>query len=195
MIAKDFSTDLKGPGSHIPSTIFVCVIGAAIGGGTVIYVTMVQLTVDHNYIGIATGLLITVRSVGGAVATTIYTTILSNDLESQIESRVVTALVEAGTPLSSLEAVIGALTTGSDLSVLASIPTTALYAGIAALKESYAHALRLVYLVSIAFGVVGVICAAFSNNVDHLMTKKVDIKLLKGAHIHESKDAETVKEL
>jgi hypothetical protein len=41
-----------------------------------------------------------------------------------------------------------------------------------------------VYLVTIAFGVVGTVCAAFSTNVDKLMTSHVDIKLEEGAHVH-----------
>jgi len=45
------------------------------------------------------------------------------------------------------------------------------------------HSLRLVYLVSIAFGVVGTVIVCFSKNVDEYMTNKVDIRLDEGAKL------------
>ena len=51
------------------------------------------------------------------------------------------------------------------------------------LKWAFAHALRTVYLCSLAFGGIGIVCAAFVINVDHLMTRTVDIKLEEGAHV------------
>ena len=56
------------------------------------------------------------------------------------------------------------------------------------IKEAFAHSFRVVYLVSIAFGVVGTVCVAFSSDVDHLMTKEVDIKLDEGTHVEGAVD-------
>ncbi len=58
-----------------------------------------------------------------------------------------------------------------------------LEAGQVAIQNTYTHAFRIVYLVSITFGVIGIVCAMFTKDVTHLMTAFIDIKLEEGAHI------------
>lgn len=97
-------------------------------------------------------------------------------------------LALAGVAPASLPAVIGALSTGKGLEALAALTPTQLEIGIHGLKESFAHSFRIVYLVTIAFGVLGTVAVAFTANVDHLMTRKVDIKLEEGIHVHGAVD-------
>jgi hypothetical protein len=56
-------------------------------------------------------------------------------------------------------------------------------AGILAFKLTYRDAFKLIFLVSIAFGVVGTVCALFSQNVGQFMTNKVDVQLDSSIHI------------
>jgi hypothetical protein len=53
------------------------------------------------------------------------------------------------------------------------------------LKWALAHAFCIVYLCSIAFSGIGMVCAAFVANVDYLMTsyRTIDIKLEEVAHV------------
>jgi hypothetical protein len=130
--------------------------------------------------------------VGGAVATTIYVSILDNSLKTHLGTNIGTALVKAGLPLQDVPAVAGALATGNLTSpALALASPSVLEAGAYAIKVTYSNAFRIVYLVSIAFGVLGTIAAAFSVNVGHLMVGKVDIRLEEGAHIHGHHDHDT----
>jgi hypothetical protein len=66
---------------------------------------------------------------------------------------------------------------------LATLTIPQLETAVLGLKWTFAHALRTVYLSSIAFGGIGIICSAFVANVDHLMTRTIDIKLEEGAYV------------
>ncbi|OCK77155.1 trichothecene efflux pump [Lepidopterella palustris CBS 459.81] len=177
------------PGSHIASTILVVLIGGSLASANIFQTTIVQLVVAHEYIGVATALVTTARSIGGSVGTTIYTSILTNRLTHYIPIYMAKPMALAGVPLKSIPGIIEALTTGNVASpALAGITLSQLSVAVEGLKQSFAHSFRIVYLVTIAFGAAGTICVAFTANVDHLMTSKVDIKLEEGAHIHGAVD-------
>jgi len=165
----------------------VALSGVFVSAGTVASTSMAQLGVPHEYIGIASLILVTARTVGGSVATTVYTVILQNDIKNHGAKRVAIAVAEGGVPLTSLLPVVVALLAGDQTSpaLITAFETypKAILAGVAALKEAYSHAFRIVYLVSIAFGTLGTICAAFSLNVDKLLTRHVDVTLDEGAHL------------
>jgi hypothetical protein len=145
---------------------------------------MVQLNIPHQYIGVAMGLVITARNVGGSIATTVYTVVLSNNLKSHLGLNIATALAKAGLPLADIPAVTEALATQNVTSPAFGLANLAqLEAGIYAVKVSYADAFRLVYLVSIAFGGLGILCAFWTKNFGYLMTRQVDVILEEGAHL------------
>lgn len=175
------------PTSNIASTVLICLTGILVAAATVASTSMAQLWVPHEFIGIASALLITARTVGGAVATTGYSVILQNNIKDQGAHSIATALVKAGLPLPTVLDVLTALLAGDPTSpALASAVKTnplAVFVGVIALKKAYSKAFRLIYFVSIAFGVCGTICAAFSLNVAHLMTRHVDVTLDEGAHL------------
>jgi hypothetical protein len=152
---------------------------------TVLVNSMVQLNVVHQYIGVAMGIVITARNVGGSVATTIYTVILDNQLKANLGKDIATALAKAGLPLAEVPEVTGALATGNLTNpILATVSPAILWAGGYALRLSYAHAFKVVYLVSIAFRVLAMCCALGTKNFGHLLTKKVDVNLEEGVHLH-----------
>jgi len=175
------------PGSIVASTILVALSGIFVSAGTVASTSMAQLGVPHEFIGIASLMLVTARTVGGSVATTVYTVILQNDIKNNGAKKVALALAEGGVPSTSLLPVVTALLGGDQtdpaLDAAFVAHPQAMLAGIAALKQAYAHAFRIVYLVSIAFGTLGTICAAFSLNVDKMLTRHVDVTLDEGAHL------------
>lgn len=173
-----------GPGTYIGSTILV-ILGGFLGSSATIAVnTMVQLSIPHQYIGVAMGLVITARNVGGSIATTIYTVVLSNNLKSHLGLNIATALAKAGLPLADIPAVTEALATQNVTSPAFSLAnTTQLEAGIYAVKVSYTDAFRLVYLISIVFGGLGILCAFWTKNFGHLMTRQLDVRLEEGAHL------------
>jgi Fungal trichothecene efflux pump (TRI12) len=172
-----------GINTHIASTILVVMTGFIISCATVVSNAMLQLAVPHQYLGVAMGLVTTTRNVGGTIGSTVYTIILSNQLTTHLGTNIATALAKAGLPLADIAGVTGALATGNSMSpALASASPAALGAGILALKLTYVHSFRLIYLISITFGVLGTICAAFTRNVGEYMTNKIDVTISDGAH-------------
>lgn len=177
------------PGTHIASTLIVALIGVGLSGATVASNAMIQLTVPHQYVGIAMGIVTTARNVGGSVATTIYTTILKNELAKKLGVGIATALAKAGLPLAEVPGVTEAIATGNTTSsAFIGVSPAILEAGAYGLKIAYCDSFKVVYLVSIAFGVVGTICGMGTMNVGKFMTHKVDVRLDEGAHIQTKGD-------
>lgn len=170
--------------SNVGSTCIVILVFAFVAGASVDSTAMIQVGVPHEYIGVASGILVCSRSVGGAIGATIYTTILQNKVKAEIPIKIGIPLAKAGLPPTTIAAVIEALASGNVASpALASLAPQLLFDAIEGLKQSYVSGFRLVYLVSIAFGLAATITVCFAADVDHLMTSKVDIKLDEGAHI------------
>jgi hypothetical protein len=156
-------------------------MGVSVGGGMIIATAMIQMEVTHEYLGIATSLAITARNLGGSVGTVIYVSIFTGRLKYYIKSLLAIPLAMAGVPLANLEGAVLALTGAGPLSALGGLTPAQIEIGVHGVKDAYSHALRIVYLSSIAFGVLGTVAVSFCRNVDHLMTNKVDIKLDEGA--------------
>lgn len=155
-----------------------------VAAATVTSNTMIQLAVPHQYLGVAMGLVTTSRNVGGSVGSTVYTVILNNQLTSNLGKNVATALATAGVPLAKIPAIAEALATGDQSSpALASVTPEELGAGVLALELTYVHAFKIIFLVSIAFGILGTVCAVFSKNVGEFMTNKVDVELDEAVHV------------
>ncbi len=178
------SDTIIGPNTEIASSALTVCVGIGVGSVSVVINAMVQLRVPHQYIGVAMGLVTVFRYVGGSVGTTVYQVILTNQLTDNLGVNVATALAEAGLPLASIPAVTEALATGNATSpALALASPAALAAGATAIKLTYADAFKIIYLVSIAFGTVGTICAAFTRNVGEYLTNKLDVILDEQAHL------------
>ncbi|OCK73556.1 trichothecene efflux pump [Lepidopterella palustris CBS 459.81] len=180
---------IVSPGSHIASTLLTVLIGGLVGSASIVTTAVVQIAVPHEYIGIATGVVTCVRAVGGSVATTIYASVLHSRFETNLGTDVAIPLAKGGVSPADIPQVIEALVNGQLTSpALSHVSPATLQAAGEGLKIAFAHALRVVYLVSIAFGVVGTVIGCFSANIDSLMTKHIDIKLDEGAHIQANTD-------
>ena len=170
----------SAPGSSTASTVLVAIEGISVGGGMIVATAMVQLAVEHEYIGIATALAVTARNVGGSVGQVIYISIFTEKLKSGIVKFVAYPLAAAGVAPQLIPTVVEAFTGAAPESVLEQLTPAQLGIGVKGVKEAFVYSLRTVYLVSIAFGVVGTVVVCFCKNVDEYLTKKVDITLDEG---------------
>jgi len=177
------------PTNNKAATALTILIGGFVGATSVISTAVIQVGVAHEFIGIATGLTICSRAVGGAVGTTVYSTILQARLKKNIIKDVAFPLAYSGLNPALLPAVVGALSTG-DLTdpSLAALTPQMLEIAVEGLKKAWTESFRVVYLVTIAFGVVGTLVVCFSANTDHLLSHKIDIKLEEGAHVNANTD-------
>lgn len=123
-------------------------------------------------IGLASGLLASIRSAGGSIAVAVYVTILGN----RVKTTVPAAVAAAGVPAAQVPAVYAAVV-GGKLASYTGISAGVKTAITAALPEAYAQAFKTVYLASIGFGAIAVIGSLFSKNAKIHLTNKVERKM------------------
>ncbi|KAK7427225.1 hypothetical protein QQZ08_006338 [Neonectria magnoliae] len=125
-------------------------------------------------IGLASGLLASIRSAGGSIAVAVYTSILSNRLTDTIPNNVLPAAEKAGLPESRASELLAALTAG-DLSGF----SDAVQAAVAgALPNAYAQAFKTVYLASLGFGAIAIIGCLFAKDAKKHLTSKVERRMV-----------------
>jgi len=154
-------------------------MGLSIGFVQLIGIVMITLNCPDKDLGVAVGLNGTARTTGGSIATAIYSTILTNKVKDNLPGNVAKAVLPLGFPVTSLKPLILALVSGSPEAVtkVPDITLPVLGAAGDAVKLTYYQGFKLVYLVAIAFGVVATVCAAFTRDIDHLLTNVVAVKL------------------
>jgi hypothetical protein len=132
----------------------------------IVTTAMVQLAVKHEYIGLVTQMAVTSRNAGGAVGTVVYTAIFSGRLKENIKNKVAIPLAMAGVAPESLQHVVEALMGQAPPSALQGLTPEQLGLAMAGLKQSFISSFRVVFLTSIAFGVVGTAAAIMTKDVD-----------------------------
>lgn len=127
-------------------------------------------------IGLASGLLASIRSAGGSIAVTVYSTILSNRLKFTVPHNVGPAAVAAGLPEDQVPALASAVLAGT----VAKFPglTEAISTAIApVVKTAYSQAYQTVYLASFGFGAIAIVGCLFAKDARDLLTDKVERKM------------------
>jgi hypothetical protein len=109
----------------------------------------------------------------------IYTVILSNRLTATIPARVPPALLSAGLPADSIPSVLSAITLGTPeaWSEVEGLTPAIQAVGVRAYQEANASAYSTVFLSTIAFCGVGIICSFFAPNIDRFLTRDVVVQL------------------
>jgi hypothetical protein len=131
---------------------------------------------DQNEIGTAAGIAGSSRSAISTVASTIYTVVLTARIGQTIPAKVPVAVIGAGLPASSVTAYMTAVAAGGSaklLSAVQGLTPEILAAGGKAYQVAYSDAYRTIFLTSIAFGSLGIVCSFFVPNVDDLLTDSV----------------------
>ncbi|EME47819.1 hypothetical protein DOTSEDRAFT_167204 [Dothistroma septosporum NZE10] len=152
---------------------FLFLSQAGFGWAIYLAIAITQMGVEHKDLGIAGGISGTFRYAAGAIGTTIYSTVLSKELASETAKRVPKAVLAAGLPQNQLSQLMAVVSTTE----LSSYPAAIVAAATAAVNEAYCHAIFVVTMVSMAFGVVGLIACACCKDVDHKMTNRIEVHL------------------
>lgn len=203
--------------SYVPKVKFQAIVAAAIGGGFIsslatisptthtaslvqgflglmfvgiidnITFPAVTLLWEPQDIGLATGVLGSIRGMGGAIAQSLYVTILTNKATTLTAKYVPAAAIGAGLPESSLTALFGGLATG-DFSAVPGITDKIIAAVGAASQHAYSGAFRVVFLATIPFTVLLVIGACFIPDMEKFLHNNV-AKKLQGKGIGKSQHA------
>ncbi|KIX09305.1 uncharacterized protein Z518_00384 [Rhinocladiella mackenziei CBS 650.93] len=146
-----------------------------VGASQVLATLIIQFGAEDHYIGVATGLSGSFRTVGGCIAIAIYSSIFRQHTNTNLASDVSVAALEAGLPASSVPALLQAILSGNQQAIekvrgiTPNIPKTTEDA----VQSLYAGRYSTVFLVSTSFGVVSVVSAFFVKSVDDCLTRHV----------------------
>ncbi|PVI06057.1 fungal trichothecene efflux pump [Periconia macrospinosa] len=138
----------------------------------------VTLLWESQDIGLATGVLGSIRAIGGAVAQTIYVSILNNKLTENLPKYVAPAATSAGLPESSLPALLKGIAMAGNLTqtVPGITPEIIAVAGVAT-QKAYLESFRVVFYATIPFGVVLIFFSALSPNFENVLSGNVAKRL------------------
>ncbi|RDW65649.1 trichothecene efflux pump [Aspergillus mulundensis] len=157
----------------------------------------VTLVVEAQDIGLATGVLGSLRALGGAVAQAVYVSVLDNEVKKNIPKYVGAAATAAGLPESSLSALLEAVSAGSIPDGVPGATDSVVAASMAARKIAYSESFRVVFLCTIPFSVILIVASCFVPSMRDLVHYNVARRLQgqeKGDVVSESKaDVEMIE--
>ncbi|KAL3477273.1 fungal trichothecene efflux pump [Aspergillus californicus] len=129
----------------------------------------VTLVVEPQDIGLATGVLGSLRALGGAIAQAVYTSVLDNKLKTNIPQYVTPAAISAGLPESSLSALLAALSGGTSTAEIPGATEGVIAAATAALKLAYSASFKIVFYCTIPFSVILIVSSCFVPNMEEFV--------------------------
>ena len=134
-------------------------LGIGLGICLTALITTAQFSTPPDLIAITSGLMISMRSLGGSVGLAIYTAIFTHSLGSNLAPKIAAAAVPLGLPASSLGGLIGALAANNNTAValVPGISPAIIGASVNALKDAYAVSFRWVWVAAACFSAVAVL--------------------------------------
>lgn len=127
-------------------------------------------------IGLASGLLASIRSAGGSVAVALYSSILSNRLTTTIPANVGPVAMAVGLPAEQVPALVAAVL-GNKLAAFPGLDDSAKAAVASVLPIAYSQAFKTVYLASLGFGGIAIVGCLFSKDAQKHLTDRVERKM------------------
>ncbi|KAL1892009.1 hypothetical protein Sste5346_007353 [Sporothrix stenoceras] len=167
---------LAKPNNMAMIMVFTFIAQGAYGWAQTLSITWIQFGVPQTELGISGALAGVARWTGGALSSSIYLAILSNVQGHQAKTLIPNAAMAAGADSTMATELITAIGAGTAAEI-PGITTAILEAAGAAFQQTYVVGLRTVCLVSIAFGVIGTICCALSNDIGPKMNSKIEVFL------------------
>ncbi|KAJ9643674.1 hypothetical protein H2204_001819 [Knufia peltigerae] len=125
---------------------------------------IISLQIENQVdIGIASGILSTIRLIGGAVGTAVYSTILADTYASRLAHNIEQVVATTGFPKSETSQLIkaAAANTAKAYQAVPHITGEIIELCQVAVKSGYIHAAHIVWLSAMAFGGLSLICALF----------------------------------
>lgn len=128
-------------------------------------------------IGLATGVLGSLRALGGAIAQAVYVSVLNNEVAKNIPKYVGAAASAAGLPESSLSSLLEAVSSGSSLQGIDGVTDSVVTASLTARKVAYSESFRIVFICTIPFSVLLIISSCFvpsmRNHVHYQVARRL----------------------
>lgn len=136
----------------------------------------VTLLWEPQDIGLATGVLGSIRGMGGAVAQALYVSVLDNQAKQSLAKNVPVAAEGAGLSAKALPAVFAGIATGNFSAVPGITPKIEAAIG-GAIVESYTTGFQMVFYATIPFTILLVLAACFVPDMEKYLHHNVAKKL------------------
>jgi hypothetical protein len=136
----------------------------------------VTLVIEPQDIGLATGVLGSIRALGGAVAQALYVSILTNKATQYVPQYVTPAATGAGLPASSLPLLFKGITTGNFTAVPGITPKIIAATG-TAVRDAYVTTFHYVFYATIPFSVLLIVTCCFIPDMDKYLHNNVAKRL------------------
>lgn len=177
------------PSDNTPVIVYSGLAGLGFGAPLILIIAAVHLSTPYHLIATATAVTTSTRAMAGTIFTAIYYVAGNHRLTEYIPSYVTKAALGAGLPPTSLPALIGAVVT-NNVEALPKIPgitPVIIGAALTALKQAFADAVRVVYIIAAPFGAVAVIACFFLGDLKKAMNYHVDapVEELQAKHASE----------
>jgi hypothetical protein len=127
-------------------------------------------------IGLASGVLGSIRALGGAIAQALYVSVLNNELTKTIPEYVTAAAVGSGLPDKSLPSLFEAVTSG-DYSTVPGINEDIIASASRAVVNAYTDSLHFVFYATLPFSCIMLIAACLVPEVKKFLTYDVARRL------------------
>jgi len=151
----------------------------------------VTLLWEAQDIGAATGILGSLRALGGAIAQALYVTIFSNKLTKYLPEYIAPAAIQAGLPESSLPSLFAGLSTGN----FTAVPGYNTQIGTAVGQQSiraYSDSFHIVFYATIPFGALLILAAFFVPNMEKYLGGNVARRLQHVSKLNRNRSQEEV---
>jgi len=131
---------------------------------------------DPADIGLVTGVMGAIRTGLSAIATSMYSSILTTESAKYIPQKVIPAALAAGLPETSLPNLLSSIALG-DFNAVPGISPKIIAATADAVQAAYTLSFRTVYLCTLPFGILLIVAAILSPNVEQYLTDEVARKM------------------
>lgn len=150
-------------------------LGAGLGIILDVVVVIAQMSTPPHLIAAATGLIMSLRSLGGTVGLAIHQALLSDQLE-KLPVRVADAAIAKGLPEASISAFVTAILGGNQTAVAAisGVTSDIITAGVDAKLDTYALGFRYIWIVAAAFVALAAILSVFIRDLKSEFNMHID---------------------
>ncbi|ETN42313.1 uncharacterized protein HMPREF1541_01467 [Cyphellophora europaea CBS 101466] len=154
-------------------------LGIGLGWSLTYLITAAQLSAPPELIAITSGILLSIRSLGGSIGLAIYTAIFNSSISTKISSEVPAAVIPLGLPPQSVGAFIGALSANDEaaFSEIPGVTPEIIASGIHALQEAYLQSFHRVWTAAAVLSGVTVLVSCFFINPVGDLNNHVDAPL------------------
>ena len=150
----------------------------ALGVGGIIQpaVTMLTIISPDETIATISAASISARLAGATIGYAVYFNVFQTKL-AQLGGAITAAAVSAGLPMNDTISTFVPAVLSNNLTALSEFPSFVVNAGVTAQVDTYLEGFRMIYLVSIVFGVGAIVASLFLRDIKPYMVDRVAVDL------------------